>query len=266
MFKTDNHNISTAEISRQAAAWWVQLKDEQRISSRKAWQFVLWLMRSHRHVVEYILIGRQDRELTRALRARRHPSNVTHVNWWQGSALKAAAPRPRHPAIGWSVAAAALAVICVGFFVAGKNAGVPNGTIATAGSEWQVRRLEDGSRVTLDANSTLRVAFTDARRDVHLFQGKAMFEVSTDTARPFVVNTFLVGIKAVESTFAVTIDTSVEVEVLDGEVEVSGRGAHAGAPVRSLKKGEKYRAPVDEFRVAAADGSNGRLSAALIEG
>jgi transmembrane sensor len=109
--------------------------------------------------------------------------------------------------------------------------------------------------VSLDAGSTLRVGFTDARRDVHLLDGKAMFDVAMDPARPFVVNTFLVDVAAdKESKFAVRIDTSVEVSVYDGIVSVSGRGAKAGAPVISLKSGESYRVPMNLFREIVASG------------
>jgi len=49
--------------------------------------------------------------------------------------------------------------------------------------------LEDGSRVSLDARSRIRVLFTRDRRDVILEQGQARFQVAKDPHRPFAVDT-----------------------------------------------------------------------------
>lgn len=212
------------------------------------WQFILWLMRSRHHVGEFILMCHQDDRLTRVLQAERDRSNVTHVNWWQGSSLKPAETRHRHHIAGWGIAATVLVMLPMIFFLARMTAETPDGTIATAANESEIRRLEDGSMVSVDSGSTLRVEFTEKRRNVHLFQGRAVFDVARGMKSPFAVRTFLVDITTMDSKFSVKIDTSVEVEVYDGVVEVSGRGAKAGAPVITVKKGETYRVPVDGFR------------------
>ena len=264
MVKKNDGNESTPEISRQAAVWWLLLKERRRLSMEEGWRFILWLMRSRRHLCEFILIGRLDVRLTRVVRSERDQSraepdqsNVTHVNWWHGSSLKPAETRDRRHIAGWGVAASVLLLLPMVFLLPRMNdVETADGTIATAANEAKTRRLEDGSRVSLNADSTLRVEFTGKRRDVHLLQGKAIFDVERDTKRPFVVNTFLVDIAAVESKFAVKIDTSVEVAVYEGVVEVSGRSAKAGAPVITVKPGETYRVPIDRFRAIVANGSD----------
>ncbi len=47
--------------------------------------------------------------------------------------------------------------------------------------------LADGSRVILDANSTLDVAFAERQRAVRLLNGHAFFDVAHDPGRPFTV-------------------------------------------------------------------------------
>jgi transmembrane sensor len=116
--------------------------------------------------------------------------------------------------------------------------------------------LEDGSLVSLGARSKLRTEFTEERRVVHLLEGEAMFHVEEDKERPFVVSTFLIDATAVSTKFSVAVNTTVEVEVHEGVVEISDRGAKPGSPVITLKSGQRYRVPVDS-RVVVADGSGG---------
>ena len=55
----------------------------------------------------------------------------------------------------------------------------------------QTRRdvaLPDGSTVQLDVDSEIRVTFSESRRDIVLVNGRALFAVAKDAARPFVVS------------------------------------------------------------------------------
>lgn len=237
------------KISSQAALWYLQLKGQRSVA--QCWRFMRWLMHSPRHLCEFILICRQDQRLARVIQAARNQSNVTHVNWWQGSSLKPAATQGSRRIVGWRLAAAMVATLPVIFFFS-MNVEVPDNTITTAVHEPATRRLDDGSQVSLDGASTLRVEFTDKRRHVHLLEGKAVFEVANDATRPFVVNTLIADITAAVAKFAVKIDTSVEVEVFEGRVEILPRGTTAGAQVITLRKGESYRVPMAGLRAVVA--------------
>jgi len=73
----------------------------------------------------------------------------------------------------------------------GGNGGPLFNTISTPkGGQYQVE-LPDGSRVWLDANSSLRfpTAFSGDAREVQL-SGEAFFEISRDARRPFLVSVF----------------------------------------------------------------------------
>ena len=81
--------------------------------------------------------------------------------------------------------------------------------------------LEDGSRIVLDRNSRLRVAYTGAGRDIDLLAGQARFEVARDAGRPFRVHTKSAEVVAVGTTFEVsTQPTRTTVTLLEGRVNV----------------------------------------------
>lgn len=258
MTQRSDQNEPTPETGRQAAYWCLRLKEPRRLSLEEGLQFLIWLARSRHHLHEFLFFRRLDERMAYLLRSRRDPSNVTnvtHVNFWQGSSLQPAETPARRRVSRWNVTvAAALAMLPVIFFLVRMTEETSDHAVTTAAHESKTRQLADGSKVSLESDSTLRIEFTDLRRDVHLSRGKAMFDVVMDMKRPFVVSTFLVDIAAVESKFSISIDTSVEVMVYEGMVAISRRGTKAGAPVVTVKKGERYRIPVEGFRAIVADG------------
>jgi transmembrane sensor len=91
--------------------------------------------------------------------------------------------------------------------------------------------MPDGSRVTLNTDSQIRVAVTETERRVNLEQGEAFFEVAKDPARPFVVAAGNQRVIAVGTKFSVRRDErGVRVVVIEGRVRVEP-GSGAGAPV-----------------------------------
>lgn len=94
-------------------------------------------------------------------------------------------------------------------------------TYKSAIGERRVIALEDGSRVTLNTASVLRVRFTDAQRSLHLVSGEALFEVAHDPQRPFVVEAANSHIRAVGTAFSVRLRSDLaEVTVTEGIVAV----------------------------------------------
>jgi len=88
----------------------------------------------------------------------------------------------------------------------------------------EVRRitLEDGSGVVLNSDSKVTVQFRDAVREVRLERGEAIFEVAKNKARPFIVLTDAVSVRAVGTAFAVRrAEGAVSVAVTEGVVEVT---------------------------------------------
>jgi transmembrane sensor len=108
--------------------------------------------------------------------------------------------------------------------------------------------LKDGSTVTLNTDTELRVHFSQARREVQLLRGEAQFNVAHDTARPFEVLAEGRLVRAVGTAFDVRLDhgESLEVMVTEGRVaflEASGANAPqtesgAAVPPETISAGE----------------------------
>lgn len=90
--------------------------------------------------------------------------------------------------------------------------------------------IPDGSKITLNTASEIRVAVNERERRIDLRQGEAFFEVAKDPNRPFVVEAGRKRIVAVGTKFSVRRDgESVEVVVTEGKVRVED----ASRPLRS---------------------------------
>ena len=124
--------------------------------------------------------------------------------------------------------------------------------------------LEDGSRMTLDAGSAVRVALRDDARRATLERGAAYFEVAHNAARPFQVavgdrRVIVTGTKFVT---ALTED-GAEVSLLQGRVAVGSRDATAKdaladalilSPGESRFHARKTRHPQNDRRRRYGDG------------
>lgn len=83
--------------------------------------------------------------------------------------------------------------------------------------------LDDGSRVILNTDSRIEIAFSAQHRDIRLVRGEAMFEVSQDGARPFRVYAGNGMVRAIGTAFTVYLRDadSVSVTVAHGAVELA---------------------------------------------
>lgn len=149
----------------------------------------------------------------------------------RASAL-AAGKEPRRglwAGIGVGIAASLLAAVALGtdYLPFGQKADAPqlaarsvpataatpeapdSGEFATAKGERRTVRLADGSAITLNTDSAIRVGYVADRRLVRLLRGQALFEVAKDPHRPFVVQA---GAKQVTA-----LGTIFEVRLLDAD-------------------------------------------------
>jgi transmembrane sensor len=94
---------------------------------------------------------------------------------------------------------------------------------ATDVGEQRLVRLRDGSTVELNSRSLVRVHFSDRERQVELIEGQALFHVAKDRARPFIVRSDALQVRAIGTQFDVNRKRSgTVVTVLEGRVAVSG--------------------------------------------
>lgn len=94
-------------------------------------------------------------------------------------------------------------------------------TYATAVGGFQRFPLADGSRVDLNTNSRLDVAYTKAVRRLDLERGEAFFKVAKNPARPFVVHAGAWRVTAVGTAFTVKLrGGDIDVVVTEGRVRI----------------------------------------------
>jgi transmembrane sensor len=111
--------------------------------------------------------------------------------------------------------------------------------------------MADGSLVTLNTDSQIRIALTDIERRVELGHGEAFFEVSKDAARPFVVRAGNKRVIAVGTKFSVRREgNEVQVVVTEGKVRVED-----GAPARGYRNGGSADVFLTPGSIARADDS-----------
>src|SRR5262249_47175706 len=81
--------------------------------------------------------------------------------------------------------------------------------------------LADGSRMTLNTDTRIRVALTETERRIELDKGEGFFEVAKDPSRPFVVYAGNKRVVAVGTKFSVRRENDdVEVIVTEGRVRL----------------------------------------------
>jgi transmembrane sensor len=97
------------------------------------------------------------------------------------------------------------------------------GVYATDLGERRMVTLEDGSLVTLDAKSRIRVQYTDSQRVIALERGQARFDVAKDPTRPFRVNAGDQTVIALGTQFNVELVAgNVLVSMIEGHVAITG--------------------------------------------
>lgn len=96
----------------------------------------------------------------------------------------------------------------------------------TGVGERQLVRLEDGSQLSLDADTHVEVRYSRDRRELVLAQGRARFQVARDPLKPFSVSAGGQVVVATGTEFSVEL-LAGEIHVLlyEGSVEVLSRDA-----------------------------------------
>jgi len=110
--------------------------------------------------------------------------------------------------------------------------------------------LPDGSRISLDSATEVRVRYTKTARALTLERGRARFDVASDLARPFTVTAGTETIVAVGTSFNVEkLGSKVLVTLLQGHVVIRSAGPvpfrQADMPAVSLNTGEELIASAD---------------------
>jgi len=197
---------NATEIDEVAAAWLAR-RDSADWSETQRAEFDRWLQSSTAHRVAYLRLEAAWQRADRLV-----VLGAGHVS----------APYPGRLSIRRSYAQALAAGVLLALLGAGWLVWRPMGTsYATAVGGLQAVPLTDGSNITLNSNSQIRVEVTAQERQIELRRGEAFFEVARDPTRPFVVMAGNSRVIAVGTKFAVRREgDDVQVIVTEGRVRV----------------------------------------------
>jgi transmembrane sensor len=126
----------------------------------------------------------------------------------------------------WALAAMVLLVCGLGVWC--LNDRLFNPSYSTRIGEQRIVRLSDGTRVSLNSNTLVRVAYRGDQRRVALERGEAYFEVARNPARPFIVVAGDHRVTAIGTAFVVRYERNrTAVTLVEGKVVVTplNRGA-----------------------------------------
>jgi transmembrane sensor len=235
----------------QRAAEWIETLRTGNERDRAA--FVEWLRQSKLHVEQYLEMVAIDQELQRLDPApgedveellQRLPRNGIELDTANRRQMPLATrPSPRtFLRIGIALAAGiALCSVALLWHFRGEN---PPSEFSTTAGEQRTLALADGSVISLNVASAIKVNFSPAERGIYLKSGEAVFKVAHDAARPFVVHTSTANVRAVGTQF--NVDRRSEdtvVSVLEGRVQVTALPPNqqgiSGSNSQSLSAGEE---------------------------
>ena len=131
-------------------------------------------------------------------------------------------PRARRT-IKWGLAACVLlAAGWLSWGIVQERLDLASADYRTAVGEQRHVKLEDGSRIYLNTDTAVAVAFTPQQRTIRLLTGEASFTVTPETVRPFTVQSGDVSTRALGTSFLVQRhQDAVTVTVTEHAVQVS---------------------------------------------
>jgi transmembrane sensor len=149
-------------------------------------------------------------------------------------------------------AAGVLAAVGVGLFQFAPGSPILYG--AQVGQTSTVR-LPDGSRVTLDTDSAIRVwPRMRKERRIELVRGRAHFEVAKDHTRPFIVSTTQGSVTALGTEFDVRLrPNGMKVVLVEGRIRVQPASGASGAKPLVLNAGDQVVSTKGIWRLSRAD-------------
>lgn len=234
MTSSDHHREAKIRRLAEASVWRVRLSQADLESSREfevwlasdpenpaAWARVQapWAVTEDSATSPEMMDARRD-ALDRARRAASRRSWGSRPRWWLGSV-------------------AAAVVICLAATLLLSELRIQQFRYQTPLGKREAFTLPDGSRVMLDAATTLDVRYSPRYRRIRLVEGQARFKVAHNAARPFIV--YAEGQKIVDVGTDFNVDLvgpSVIVTLIMGRVTVAQANRSHHPPIM-LRPGEQ---------------------------
>lgn len=209
------------ESIKQAAARWYMRMREAAPDAPERTTFEMWLMSDRRHQAAYQLIESTMDDFSSTERLKDLSNALSQKLFFEQTAR-----RKKLSKLGSGLA---VMLLCVGLGFIGRNQyqqwqAEPLSTQVQTTAVAQIAKhtLEDGSVITANANSALEIVYYRHQRLVKLNRGEAIFEVTKDAERPFVVETQQAKVTVLGTRFAVNqLSKKVRISVDHGRVQVA---------------------------------------------
>jgi len=231
--------VVTREIAAEAAVWIARLHGPDR-SNHMERECRAWQARSAAHRLAFERgtdLWMDAAGVNRAAVARAEAYRLPEV------AESAQRMRP------WPFAAALTMAVLAGVLVLGPW--WDGDRYDTGIGEQRIVMLQDGTRMTLNTSTRVRVSLGASRRTVDVVGGEALFEVAKDASRPFVVRAASSEVTATGTAFLVRYTPSIEskldaleITLVEGRVVVSSPtdGVSAAVtPAIEMSPGQRLR-------------------------
>jgi transmembrane sensor len=234
---------STKQIEAAAAEWLIR-RDSQEWSASDQVALEEWLNASTLHRVAFLRLELtwEDTDRLKALAAGVRTDGPPPPGKWNLTPFfdqSDADPSPARPPLSegegvrkqqsyrmgkglrLAIAASVLLAIVSGLYT--YQAGILTGDrYTTPVGAIESVPITDGSKVTLNTDSQIRVTLTETERRIELKHGEAFFEVAHDARRPFIVRVGNKRVIAVGTKFSVRRDGNddIQVVVTEGKVRI----------------------------------------------
>lgn len=223
----------------EAAAHWFARQHSDAWTDADQAQFQTWLDASTAHRIHYLRVVTTWEQSARmkALSAGVSPGEIPPRDSWgdqrfpggsaaqaesTGEALAGASKATRDHPRRWRFAAAVLAAVALGMYLVAVAPRFAADRYTTELGDVRDVSLGDGSKITLNTDTSIRVSFSDHERTITLEKGEAFFDVAKDKTRPFVVYAGNKRVMAVGTRFSVRREhDDIQVVVAEGRVNLA---------------------------------------------
>ncbi len=258
---SDSKSTARSSVATEAADWYARLRAEDE-SEFDAVRFRAWLAGDPERRREFDAIDEFWGDLSaieNSPEVQRERSAIARQRAQSDRPIHAT--RRRFGAWAWATAAALIVAVGAGLWIQHQIAA---DRFVTGIGEQRTVPLTDGSVVTLNTATEIRLHFSSDRRDVELVYGQANFEVAKDASRPFVVTAGDDEVRAVGTQFDVyKAADKVTITLIEGKVTVKDDKAVTGAGPGeiTLAAGEQLSLGVNSGTVQRVNADLPRVSA-----
>lgn len=259
-----------AQAIEEEAARWISRRMGSIASSEQDHEFASWLAASTAHKIAYLRLESAWRHAERLKELR----STTEVSNRLVDSSEAARVHAAHQINGrvavvvgkrqWFWALAASLIIVSSAWMLFKPAGTSYSTVA---GQTQPLSLSDGTLVTMDTQTQLKIDDNSRHRAIHLYKGAALFKVVHDNSRPFSVNIGDFEFTDIGTRFIVRLDGGeTRLAVLEGSVRIQQMGLFNSASRREIPAGTSVIIRKDQINVSALSNDEASRLVSWVDG